>query len=99
MHRPTLGIITLLLGAAGVTWWLWPGTEGDVAAQVVVRAAVILGALWVGLPAIERSPRWLGIALGVVAVILIIRPRLIIWGLVIAVIIGVLGARGRPDGD
>ena len=95
MHRPTLGILTLALAAGGLTWWLWPGSAGDISGQVVVRASLILGALWVGLPAIRRAPRWLLVTIGVVALVLIARPQFLIWGVLGGLVIGILAGPAR----
>ena len=62
---------------------------------VSVRAGLMLGALWLALPNIRRAPRWLLSAVGVLAAVLIVRPRLLLYALPVAAVVAFLGATSR----
>ena len=62
---------------------------------ISVRAGLVLGAIWVSLPNIRRAPRWLLSAVAVLAVVLIVRPRLLLYALPVAVVVAVVGATSR----
>ncbi len=64
-----------LAAAAGVLWVTSPG-GGHEASSVLIRVAVVLGALWLALPELSRVPKvglW-GVLLAVV--VLALQPRL-----------------------
>lgn len=62
---------------------------------VSFRAGLVLGALWLALPNIRRAPRWLLSAVGVLAAVLIVRPRLLLYALPVAAVVAFLGATSR----
>ena len=62
---------------------------------ISVRAGLVLGAIWVSLPNIRRAPRWLLSAVAVLAMVLIVRPRLLLYALPVAVVVAVVGATSR----
>ncbi len=49
--------------------------------QLLVRAGIMLAAVWVAAPGFNRVPRRLLIGLATAAVVLVIRPRLFLVGL------------------
>ena len=64
---------------------------------VAVRAGLVLGAMWLALPNIRRAPTWLLYAVGVLAVVLILRPRLLLYSLPVAAVVAFLGAASRKQ--
>lgn len=95
--RTTLGAIVLLLLLAGSAIFLAPGVDEStrLAAGAAVRVGLIFGAIWVALPAMgDLKPRTL-ILLGVVAAAFAYRPRLALWLLPVAAVMGVLTVRSR----
>lgn len=92
-QRITLGLIALaFLAAGGVAAFLgldpaWPG--------VVLRAGIILAAIWFAAPAFSRLSRRTAIGVGVVAAVIVIRPTLILWGLVAGLAALVLAGRNK----
>ena len=92
-QRITLGVIALAFLAGGdVAAFLgldpaWPG--------VVLRAGIILGAIWFAAPAFSRLSRRTAIGVGIVAAVIVIRPTLILWGLVAGLAALVLVGRSK----
>ncbi|HEY4310455.1 MAG TPA: hypothetical protein VGN12_13465 [Pirellulales bacterium] len=82
MHRPTVGILALLLLIVGGIALLVPGDEGthqNVAASCL-RIGMILAVLWLALPELARPmSRWM--LVGVVATVIVLAkyPRLIFF--------------------
>ena len=97
MHRPSLGIISLVLIVGGAVLMARPPNGDPYLGAVSVRAGLVLGALWLALPNIRRAPRWLLYAVGVVAVVLILRPRLVLYSLPVAAVVAFLGATSRKQ--
>ncbi|HVU86944.1 MAG TPA: hypothetical protein VHD36_06465 [Pirellulales bacterium] len=96
MHRPTVGILALLLLAVGGVAVLTPA--GQLArpelGAACLRIGLILGVLWLALPDIARPVnRW--IALGVIAAVILIarQPKLAILAAVFLVAIAILRPR------
>ena len=71
---------------------IWPLNGDPYLGAVSVRAGVVLGALWLALPNIRQAPRWLLYGVGVLAVVLIVRPRLVLYALPVAVVVAFFGA-------
>ena len=63
--------------------------------QLAFRAAIILGAIWFGAPALERLPRRVLWGAAAVGLVVILRPRLILWGLAIGLFTMVMIGRQR----
>jgi hypothetical protein len=98
MHRPTLGVVAGLLVVGGATAMLVDLGQGHVVwGGMLLRAGLVLGAVWLVLPAARRIPTagWLGI--GIFAAVIIVRPRLVLWGLAVAIAVtaAALIPRGR----
>ena len=84
MHRPTVGIIALLLGAGALFYLIWPPPDADTF-QVPLRAAfhrlfLVMTALWLAHPQLAHVPRWvmllvLAAALVVIGAIVLRSPR------------------------
>jgi len=101
VHRPSLGVISLFLIVGGVIFMIRPIDGDSYAGAVALRAGLVLGALWLALPNIRRAPRWLLYAVAVLAVVLIVRPRLLLYSLPVAALVasfGAFGGRRRSGG-
>lgn len=86
MRRLLLGLFSLLFLAAGIAGLVVYGTDdSDVSAasSVAVRAGALLAALWLALPQLtellRRFPPWLIGAASVGALVVVVRPRLLIY--------------------
>lgn len=90
MNRIALGVVVLGLAVAGTIVMTVDGGDRNLGG-VLVRASVVLGAVWLVLPNARRVRRevWTGAA--VFAVVLIAAPRLILWGFLIAMAGSLLG--------
>jgi hypothetical protein len=73
----------------------WPINGDPYLGAVSVRAGLVLGALWLALPNVRRAPRWMLSAVGVLAAVLIVRPRLLLYALPVAAVVAILGATSR----
>jgi len=69
----SLGTFTEVIGADSV-WW----------GGVSLRAGAILGVSWLVMPKVRHVPRYLWVGLGVFAGVLAVRPRLVVFGIVLA---------------
>lgn len=79
IERIMLGIAAAVLVVAGTIGMVvsddpgWPG--------IVLRSGIILAAIWFALPSLTRLSRRAWVSIGIPAVVLMFRPRLILWGL------------------
>lgn len=96
MRRHLLGAFALLLLIGGVVGLI--ASDGDeqrgaVASSVALRAGALLGAIWLALPQLDaffrRFPPWLLAMLGGGALVIVFRPRLIVY---LAPLAGLLAA-------
>lgn len=94
--RTRIGLAALtLLGVAGAFWVTSPGGNHQTS-SVLVRVAVVLGALWLALPELKRVPR-IGLAgLLLATVIVAVQPRLFL--LAIAALVAFAFLRPRLTG-
>lgn len=95
MHRPTLGVISLVLIIGGAILMLRPIDGDTYLGAIGVRSGLVLGAIWVALPNIRRAPHWLLYAVAVLAGVLIVRPRLVLYALPVAAVVAIVGATSR----
>lgn len=79
------GLISLVVSDPAQGW------EG-----IAIRAGAVIGAIWIALPNLRRMPRRLRTALGLLAVVIMVRPRLVLFALPVALGI-VIFSRRRPD--
>lgn len=77
MHRPTVGIIAILLLATWAALWIWPLTwSGNHALQgACLRVGIVMGAIWIAQPQLQRVPGWM-VTLGtIMAIFVALQPR------------------------
>ncbi len=60
----------------------WPG--------IVLRAGIILGAIWLVLPNLRRVNRRTWATIGIPALVLLLRPQLILWGAAVGFVVWLL---------
>ena len=75
MHRPSIGIVALILLAVGL---FARGQIDDVVAGSCLRIGAVLALLWLAEPQLRRVPTWLVASLFVVLVIVMRWPRLLV---------------------
>lgn len=98
MHRPTLGIVTLIVFAIGIGFLVaGDGHQSEFISNACLRMGILLGVLWLALPDASR-PRnvWLLLALGVTAVLMAFHRRLIPVGICVVLLLAVLTPKRRP---
>ena len=95
MHRPTIGIIALVLLASAVLLWLrpldWGGQQALLAA--CVRLGAVMSALWLAHPQVSRLPGWIVPTVLVAAIVVAIRPKLIVIAVPLIIALCVLRPR------
>ena len=77
MHRPTLGLIAIVLLAASAALALWPTSwDGGPALQAAcLRVGIVMAALWAALPQLHRIPNWFLTLGAAMAIVVAIQPR------------------------
>lgn len=99
MQRAMLGVISLVLMVGGALG-AFTGLVGDDAkwwGGVSLRAGLILGVLWLVMPKARDVPTPVWVGIGIFAVVLAVRPRLVLFGigLAFAAMLGVAIAQRR----
>ena len=94
MNRTALGIAVVILLVAGTIMMIVPDWD-TMTGGVLLRAGLMLGAVWLVLPRARElsGTTWLGI--GIFAAVLVARPRLVLWGLAVGGPVSLLGLRTR----
>lgn len=95
MHRPTLGVLAGVLLVAGLVATYVADSEAW--GSVLIRAGAILGGIWLVLPKAREIPKPVWLSLGAFVIIVAVRPRLILWAFLLAVLISAIAlvTRGR----
>lgn len=96
VNRTALGWLVVGLLVAGGAMLAVPAWD-DPFGGVLLRSGIVLGALWLALPRARELSKSTWAAIAVFSVVLIARPRLILWGFLVAVAMTLLGAMGRLD--
>ncbi len=80
MHRPTVGTVALvLLGAAVALWARSPDWDREqVLLAACVRIGLVMGAIWLAHPQLIKLPAWLPNVMLVVAIVVALKPKLIV---------------------
>jgi hypothetical protein len=93
MHRPTIGLITVVLLAVGFA----TRDQSDGAlSSACLRVGLIMAILWFAQPQLKHLPRWL-VAVSAVGAFVVMRwPRLVVVALPVVVILWLLRPR-RPQ--
>lgn len=98
MHRPSLGIISLVLLVGGTALLVRPLNGDTYLGAISLRSGLVLGALWLALPNLRRIPRRVLYGIAVLAIVIIVRPRLIVFALPVAAMFSV-ASRWSRDGS
>jgi len=92
--RPFLAVVAggFLIGGLLLTFISDPGPDELAWGGILLRSGMLMGAWWLVMPSARnvRRSTWIGIALA--ALVLVVRPRLILWGLFAGAIVA-LGTR------
>jgi hypothetical protein len=104
MHRPTVGVLALVLLALGVALQFGAPEQWNAMAWAgaFIRVGSILGIIWFALPELGTGKsRWLVVAIVAGVLILALRPRYFVLALAIMIALAILRPRlktGWPDG-
>jgi hypothetical protein len=102
MHRPTVGIITLVLLAAALLAPIVGGQQAAVWQSACLRVAILMGTLWLALPVLKGvRPLWaiLGLVSAVAALVIAAKhPLAISLVAIIALLLGYLSVGWRARG-
>ncbi len=100
MHRPTVGTVALvLLGAAVALWARSPDWDREqVLLAACVRVGLVMGAIWLAHPQLVKLPTWLPNVMLVVAIVVALKPKLIVIAVPLLLLLLWLRPRGgrRP---
>jgi hypothetical protein len=79
MHRPTVGLIAIvLLGTALALWIIPSGLQSHQALLgACLKVGAVMGALWLAHPQLMRLPKWMAAAAGITAVVAAVKPRIL----------------------
>ncbi len=92
MHRPTIGLIAVVLLAVGFFLHNQPDTAVSAAC---LRIGLIMSLLWYAHPQVKDVPGWL-VALGVVGLFVVMRwPKLLVFAVPIAALLWLLRPKKR----
>ena len=97
MHRPTVGILAIvLLLVGGVLYFFGPSNERyQEWIGGCIRVGAVLGALWLALPQLRRLPNWMVPVIFAMCMVLALRPRLFVVAFVLALVIAFVRPRTR----
>jgi hypothetical protein len=97
MHRPTIGILALVLLTAGFLLWVLAEESEDIYLWIgaCLRVGAVMATLWFALPQLQRMPPVLVTMVVVFCLIVAIRPRLFLLAFLIALAYGFLRPRLR----
>ncbi len=95
MNRMALGIFSLVLFVSGVVLMLLPAGDENLGG-VFIRSSVVLGAIWLVLPNARQVPRSVWVGVVVLAIVLIAAPRLVLWGVGVAIVSSATGFILKP---
>jgi hypothetical protein len=94
MRRHIVGVLTLVLFAAGAAFWVWPQPELE---PFCWRLGALTAVWWLAYPDLLRLPGWLLAALPVLAIVLARWPRYVILVIPVLVVLAILRPRwGLP---
>ena len=97
-HRPTIGVLALLLIAGGAAMQVWlPTDESQPWIAACWRVGPVMALLWLAHPQLARVPAWLilvGIALLFLALVFARQPRVLVMAAAVLLVIMRLRPRG-----
>ena len=97
MHRPTVGIIAIVLIGSAVALWARPLQWDGYAALLgaCVRIGAVMAAIWLAHPQLVKLPSWVPGVVVVAAIIVALRPKLIFIALPLLLLLLWLRPRKR----
>jgi hypothetical protein len=105
MKRMQIGLIALVLLVSAVVLYLMGAVANAMAGTVggLLRVGLVMGALWLAMPTLttvfQRTPKWLLTATAIAAIIVAIRPTIILYALGALVLLWLFGPRLATKAD
>jgi hypothetical protein len=91
MHRPTIGLIAIVLFAVGLAL---RGRPDDTLGAASLRVGMVMAILWFAQPQLKNLPRWLIAAGAVVLFVAMSWPKVILFALPVAAVLWLIRPRG-----
>jgi hypothetical protein len=96
MHRPTVGLIAIVLLVAG---FATRGASDETLSAALLRVGLVMAILWFAHPQIKNLPKW-WVAVGAATLFLVTRfPKLLVVIVPIAAVLYFLGPRAPRRGN
>ena len=105
MMRTQIGLIALVLLVSAIGLYVAGAVAANMAGTVggLLRVGLVMGALWLALPQLSslfsRLPKWLLVATAIAAVIVAIRPAIMLYALGALVLLWFFGPRLATKAD
>jgi hypothetical protein len=94
MRRHTLGIIAAVLLLTAAALWLFAvGGQYEQLQGIAWRLGAFLAVWWLAYPDVDRLPGWLLVVLPATALIIAVRPKLLLWAIPILIVLALLRPR------
>jgi hypothetical protein len=92
MHRPTIGLIAVVLLAVGLALRDRPD---DTFGAASLRVGMVMAILWFAQPQLKNFPKWL-VGAGAVGLFIAMRfPKLLLFAVPVAAVLWLLRPRGK----
>jgi hypothetical protein len=91
--RLTIGLFALVLFVAAFFLHDSEGQTLSAAGGACVRVGVVMALWWLAFPQVERIPRWLAVATGLVLLVVLRWPRLALVAIPLLLVLWLLGPR------
>lgn len=96
MRRHAVGIIALVLLTSAFALWLWQSDgDYDMLLGALVRVGMVMGALWLAWPDVQRLPAWTFAAVPILLLVIAVKPKWFLFLLPILIALAVLRPRRR----
>ena len=99
MHRPTVGVLAIILLVGGFAMYLAGYDEGNafLLQAALLRVGALLAALWLAHPELSRMRPWMAILFVAELVGVVFVRRLLVPVLIVAVLVALLRPRTGRD--
>jgi len=96
MHRPTIGLIAIVLLVVG---WYTHSQSDQALSAACLRIGAVMCILWFAQPQLPNLPRWM-VAAGAIGLFIIVRwPKFIIYAIPLFAVLWVLRPRAPKVGQ
>lgn len=93
--RASIGLIAVILLAAGIIVSLQANESLHGAGGASLRVGVVMGIWWLAYPQAQRVPLWLSVACAITLFVVMRRPKLLVVAIPLLAVLWFLGPRTR----